>query len=207
MLVRMYASGAACYLITASLMALVPVWLLACCTAPSSCIRGVDAPLTHTEAADHSMRARNTSHTPVVASARGNGAALSDKEKWGIVVMLEAGHTQTAVAKQLGINRNVVGKYWKRYNLTGGVARQPGNGSKAILDTAAEDRVLELLTGGVGISAQDVSNKLHAEGVLPTAVHKSTIIRAAKRAAARAGQKLVVQPGKPWKVKAARTKR
>jgi hypothetical protein len=153
------------------------------------------------------MRARNVKEAAVLDCARRHGAALSDKEKWGIITMMEAGNTQMAVAAKLGINRNVVGKYWQRYQTTGGVARQPGSGRKPILDTAAEDKVLEMVTGSDSPSAEDVSKQLHVEGVTPHAVNRSTIIRAAQRAAGRAGQKLWVQRGKPAKAMTADTKK
>jgi DNA-binding CsgD family transcriptional regulator len=152
------------------------------------------------------MRARNVKEAAVLASARQNGAALSDKDKWAIIHMMEAGHTQSAVAQQLNINRNVVSKYWQRYNSTGGVARQPGSGRKPIIGTAAEDKALELVTGSDSLSAEDAGKQLHAEGVLPHAVHRTTIIRAAHKAARRTREKLWVQRGKPPKAMTVATK-
>lgn len=153
------------------------------------------------------MRVRNVKEAAVFASTRQNGAALSDKEKWGIINMMEAGHTLAAVARTLNINRNVVSKYWRRFLSTGGVARQPSSGSRSILDAAAQDRALELVTGKDSPSAMDVGKQLHTEGVLPRAVHKSTIIRAVHMAAKRAGEKLWVQRGKPPKAMTAATKK
>jgi hypothetical protein len=153
------------------------------------------------------MHTRNILKAAVKPPARGNGAALSDEQKWGIIHKMHAGLTQKAVADSLGINRNVASKYWKRYNDTGGVARQPGSGRKAIVTRDAEDRAMELVTGSDSLSAEIAGQQLHAEGVLPRAVHRTTIIRAAHRAAKRTGEKLWVQRGKPPKAMTAATKK
>jgi transposase len=153
------------------------------------------------------MHTRNILKAAVKPPARGNGAALSDEQKWGIIHKMRAGLTQKAVADSLGINRNVASKYWKRYNDTGGVARQPGSGRKAIVTRDAEDRAMELVTGSDSLSAEIAGQQLHAEGVLPRAVHRTTIIRAAHRAAKRTGEKLWVQRGKPPKAMTAATKK
>ena len=153
------------------------------------------------------MRTRNVKEAAVLASTRQNGAALSEGEKWGIITCIKQGLTQRAVAAEFDVSRKVVGKYWRRFNATGGVARQPGSGRKPILDSAAEDHVLKLVTGSDSPSATDVSKQLHVEGVTTRAVHRNTIIRAAQRAAGRAREKLWVQRGKPAKAMTADTKK
>jgi transposase len=152
------------------------------------------------------MHTRNILKAAVQAPARGNGAALSDEQKWGIIHTIKAGHTQKGVADSFGISRNVVGKYWKRYNATGGVARQPGSGRKPIVNRDVEHKAMELVTGSDSLSADNAGKQLHAEGELLRAVHRTTIIRAAHRAAKRTGEKLWVQRSKPPKAMTTATK-
>jgi transposase len=110
------------------------------------------------------------------------------------------------VADELGVSRNTVYKWWRRFKATGEVNRKPGSGRKRLIDQQTEDMVLDIIAGSDSHSADQASKHLHAEGVLPHLVHRSTIIRAARRAAQRSGEKLWVQRGKPPKAMTEGTK-
>lgn len=120
---------------------------------------------------------------------------------------MRKGNTVTCVADTIGVSRNTVSKWWRRYNATQCVSRKRGSGRKRLIDPATEDQVLDLITSSGSHSADQASKQLCAEGVLMHPVHRSTIIRAARRAAKRSGDKLWVQRGKPPKAMTAATRK
>jgi hypothetical protein len=75
-----------------------------------------------------------------------------------------------------------------------------------VLSQEGEKAALSMLSSGQCRSAKQVSQCLKAEGVIERVLHKSTVIRAAQRAAAAIGQELWVQRGKPPKAMTKATK-
>lgn len=134
------------------------------------------------------------------------GAAILDDTKWAIVHLMRAGNTVSYTADTFRVSRNTVTKWWHRYIATNSVSRKPGSGRKRLIDLSTEDRVLNIITDSDSPSADQASKQLCAEGVLPHPVHRSTVIRAARRAANRSGEKLWVQRGKPPKAMTAATR-
>jgi transposase len=129
----------------------------------------------------------------------GRGAVLSDEKIWGIVHYMREGHSVTDTARRVGCDRKAVYKWWRRH--TAGEAMKPAirSGRKRALDAAAEEHVLDMLTETDGVSADQASKHLCAEGLTPVPLHKATVINAARRAAVRTGKKLWVRRGKPPK--------
>jgi hypothetical protein len=72
-------------------------------------------------------------------------------------------------------------------------------GRKRMFTEASEQLALDMLTDGDGSSAEQVSKRLRADKVTTRSVHKTTAIRAARRAAARQDKKLWVRKGQPPK--------
>lgn len=64
-----------------------------------------------------------------------------------------------------------------------------------------------MLKGRGSWGAEGVARALHAEGFTPAKVHKTTVIRAARREAESRGRSLIVRRGKPDKELSDRTKR
>jgi hypothetical protein len=89
------------------------------------------------------------------------------------------------------------------------VADKRKSASKRVLSGAGERAALSHLSSGECSSAQQVGQRLKQEGFTNRVLHKSTIIRAARRAAAAIGKKLWVQRGRPPKgmTKATKQKR
>lgn len=112
---------------------------------------------------------------------------------------MREGLSVSDTARRVGCDRKAVYKWWRRHNA--GVAMTPANrsGRKRALDAAAEERVLDMLTEADGVSADQASKRLCAEGLTPVPLHKATVIKAARRAAVRTGKKLWVQRGQPPK--------
>lgn len=64
---------------------------------------------------------------------------LSQEFKWRAVERMEAGQTQSEVARWLEINRNVVSKLWRKFQETGTVSWTPGQG-RPRSTTPSQDR-------------------------------------------------------------------
>lgn len=135
------------------------------------------------------------------------GKSLSDRNKWAIVECMEAGWTASATARHVGCTRHTVYNWWQRYRQTNNVHDRAKTGRKRLFSQVAEERSFELLSDGDGNTADEVSKRLCTEGLVPNTVHKSCVIRAARRAAARAELKLWCQRGKPAKAMTAATKK
>jgi transposase len=129
----------------------------------------------------------------------GGGAVISDEKIWGIVHHMRQGFSVADTARQLQVSRTTVYKWWSCYTSSKAMSAAPRTGRKCAFSDAVEEQVLDMLTKHDGVSADQASKRLCAEGVTPKPVHKSTIIRAARRAAQRTGKKLWVQRGKPPK--------
>lgn len=119
---------------------------------------------------------------------------------------MQQGAKVSHIAKRIGCSRGTVYKWWQRYQSTNAVMVRTRSGRKRVLTQSTEQRVVDLLTGSDSKTADEVAQLLLAEGVTPHKVHKTTVIRAARRASKRTGEKIWVQTGKPPKEMTAATK-
>lgn len=115
-------------------------------------------------------------------------------------------HSIRSTAEQAGCSVEAVRRWWERHQATGKVHTVKNTGSKRVLSEAAEEAALNMLTSAEGSSAHEVSTRLREEGFVARTLHKTTIIRAARRAAKRRGAKLWVKRGKPPKAMTTTTK-
>jgi DDE superfamily endonuclease/Homeodomain-like domain len=111
----------------------------------------------------------------------------------------QQGFTRTEIAHRVGCSLPTVRKWLQRHNNKEPMTIAPKSGRKRVLTEASEQLVLNMLTDGNGSSAQQVSKQLCADQVTTRSVHKTTLIRAAKRAASRQDKKLWVRKGQPFK--------
>ena len=136
--------------------------------------------------------------------ARGTMIRLTAKKKWTIIHSMESTHNISRTAREVGCGLRTVKRWWERFKFTGGVACKRSPGRKPILshDAAAHDAAtlaLQLMTQQGNHGANEAARHQAAAGGAPKVVHKSTLIRAARKAAQQQGQKLVAVQGKPPK--------
>lgn len=131
---------------------------------------------------------------------------ISEHDRWAIVHHLREGWSIRAISKRLQLPHSTVHKWRQRFQSTNDVKPLPKTGRKRVFDEAAEQRAFDLLTTMDTCNAQSVGSRLKVEGVIAHPVHRSTVVRAARRAARRVGEKLWCQRGKPPKAMTAATK-
>jgi DDE superfamily endonuclease len=126
-------------------------------------------------------------------------APLTPEMKYGIVAAMKESNNVSAAARAVGCSRGAARRWWTRYLQTGGVDSKGGAGRKPLLSSKAAEAALDLLLRDETDGAADVARHLAAAKVVDKVVHKSTVIRAARRAAEEQGNKLWVRRGKPTK--------
>lgn len=132
-------------------------------------------------------------------SRDGPGSRLSDAFRWLLIFTMQQYQNITQTAKHIGCSRGTVSKWWGFYQATGTVTKANQRAPRRQLSEEGERAALSMLTSGQGSSAEQVSLRLKQEGYVSRVLHKATVIRAARRAAAAMGKKLWVQKGKPPK--------
>lgn len=134
---------------------------------------------------------------------------LTDQERLRIVLEFEKGRSMGDLAKALKHCPKTLRRWINRYKATGVLQCAKPSGRKTKLSASAADAAKDLLVKGQPGGARAVARQLVQLGLTPAIVHKTTIIRHAKAAAARDGTSLEVQRGKPRQglTKASRTKR
>lgn len=104
---------------------------------------------------------------------------LSDEIRYSIIAYWKQGMSERSIATTLEIHRSIVQRWIKRYRTTGTVSVGHGGRSPVLSDEAAA-RVVQLLVDE-GSNADKAAQQLYNEGLAPRRVHKTTIIRAARR--------------------------
>lgn len=134
-----------------------------------------------------------------IAQNNATGKSLPVHKIGAIIHMLSEGQSVAKVANTLKVSRDAVYKHWRKHVNAVVAPRLNKRGRKQLFSQEQEDHILELLTSSDSNSADQVGNLLVLNNVVSSKPHKSTIIRAAQRAAKRSGSKLWVQRGKPPK--------
>ena len=133
----------------------------------------------------------------VTKGPKGAMTGLSDERKWRIIFVHERTRSVTKTAQRCKCTRATVRKWVERHNETGTVDAKRSTGRPAAVLGGAGLEAAKLLAGGQHGGAKQVSMALRSQGHTRTAVHKTTLIRAARREAKRAGTPLVVRRGAP----------
>lgn len=112
-----------------------------------------------------------------------------------IVHTYERVGTLKGTARQLNIRVKVVKHWVKRHQATGSVQRAPMKKVKRFMTPAASERAMAYLRepGGTG---DYVARRLFEEGFTAKLLHKTTVVRGAKKHARKLGQRLRAQTGK-----------
>ena len=122
---------------------------------------------------------------------------LSEERRWRIILVYERIGSVSKTAQECKCTRATVLKWLKRYNETCTVDAKRSPGRPTAVPVGAGLKAAKLLAGGQHGGAKQVAMALQSQGHTRTAVHKTTLIRAARREAKGAGTPLVVRRGPP----------
>ena len=124
---------------------------------------------------------------------------LDEVEKQSIIATYKACNNITTTAAQHGICRKTARHCINQWSLEGTLENKPSTGRKSALSKAAAQRASDLLDDGEEGGANQVAKKLVAERLAPKVVHRSTLIRAARKAAKSEGCQMKATKGPPPK--------
>ena len=122
---------------------------------------------------------------------------LSEERKWSIIFAFKRTGSVSTTARECKCTRTTVLKWLKRYNETRTVVAKRSTGRPPAVPVGAGLKAARLLAGGQHGGAKQVSMALQSQGHTRTPVHKTTLIRAARREAQGAGTPLVARRGAP----------
>jgi len=130
---------------------------------------------------------------------------LSVERRWAIVAHWKSLGTPQLVASVLKLRLKVVRRWVERYQSSGGVDELRKSGRRPVINAAAAEHAHDLLLSGDKGFSGAVAYELHAAGLTPRVMHRTTVARAAHRVALARGEKLVILRGKPSKQLSAAT--
>lgn len=120
------------------------------------------------------------------------------ERRWRIVTFMKSsGGDVDFAAKHTPCSKKLVRRWWQRYCSTGSVEDAKRCGRPVLLSAAESKRALGKLLQAGSSGAGDVAHQLAAAGVTDKVLHKTTIIRAARRAARAKGKKLLAKKSAP----------
>lgn len=125
--------------------------------------------------------------------------ATPESKRLAIIAAFQRHRTFKGTAAELGIHRNAVRTWIRRWRNQGTVAVAKKTGRKKTVSPAAAEKALELLLSNEFTGSDHVARELHTQGVTPVKVHKTTVIRAAKEVAKGRGDPIRALVGKPCK--------
>jgi len=120
-------------------------------------------------------------------------------QRWGIVHSWKRLQSIPATAAEQKCPLRTARRWVNRYLATDGVLDLQRSGRKPVMKSAARGRTLEMLMAGQHGGAAGVSHALREEGLTNRLLHKTTVIRIAKREAQRRGFKIRALVGSPRK--------
>ena len=124
---------------------------------------------------------------------------METDKRWAIVHAWQECQSFRHVAKQLGHSKNTVKHWVHHYQEHGNVENDKRTGRKPALDDDGAKAALTLLLSDKHGTASEVARVIHAQGKSNTLLHKSTIIRHARKAAKNEGKPIRVVRGLPSK--------
>ncbi len=107
------------------------------------------------------------------------------------------------VANRHGVDRRTVKAYVEQKQKHGSLQLVRTRQRKKLVSQAAAQAAVELLTSGENGTCKSVAEVLHDKGLISRVVHRTTVAKAAKAAAAAAGVRLRVERGRPKRALAA----
>lgn len=134
-------------------------------------------------------------------------AYTSDEDRWAIIAAWRKHRNISTVARVLGKSRGVVRRWIRRYEETGNVKHGKSTGRKPALAGDAAEKALELMVSQHSPGSEGVAQQLKAMGITSKKLHKSTIIRTARKVAKSQGAPIYPDRGKPSKRLTAATKK
>jgi len=124
---------------------------------------------------------------------------LTIRERWRIVELQESKWSQKRIARECKCSLQAVRRWIRRHKETGTVDDRPKTGRTPVLTHEQAEGALKHLISGQFAGAAHVATHLRHAKITPMTLHKSTIIRHAKKAARSDGDKLKVRRGRPPK--------
>jgi hypothetical protein len=101
------------------------------------------------------------------------------------------------VAARHGVDRRTVKAYVEQHKKHGSLQLERTRQRKKLISPAAAQAAVELLIDGEHGTCHSVAELLHDKGLIDRVVHRTTLAKAAKAAAAAAGIRLRVERGRP----------
>ena len=124
-------------------------------------------------------------------------SVLSDEKRLHLVIAYKRNKSVSQTARECKCSRPTVRRWLKRYEETALVNAKRSSGRRASVPVGIGRVAADMLASGQHGGAKQVSMALWNEGRTKTAVHKTTLIRAARRESKEAGTSLVVRRGPP----------
>lgn len=124
---------------------------------------------------------------------------LSDEQRWAIVFAWKETNNIRATASRCGVKETTAARWVRRYKATGDVRANKSTGRKRALDDTGDAKALTLLLSEECGHAAAAAQELVSQGITANKVAKTTLVRAAKRAAFAEGKPIRVHRGKPVK--------
>jgi transposase len=121
----------------------------------------------------------------------------SEEQRWSIIATWKQLRNITATAKAVGTSRKAVRRWVQRYAETSSVAPKPKPGRPQSLTAAGAETAHNLLLSEDSTGAAHVAQQLHHQGISGAVLHKATIIRHARRVAAKKGVPIRAARGRP----------
>ncbi len=134
---------------------------------------------------------------------------LSEEKKYELLAAYKKHQNAVKVARECGVHKKTVRKWVKHHAQYGNMVVRNSTGRKKALTPEAATLAVDLLLDQKFGTTSSVAAELYKQGKTTGTkpVHRTTISRAAKAAAAAAGQPIYVSRGKPIKQLTAATKK
>ena len=124
-------------------------------------------------------------------------AALSGEKRMHLLLAYERTKSVSQTARECKCSRPKFRRWLKRYDDTASVNGKCSSGRRSSVPVGIGPVAANMLASGQHGGAKQVSMAPWNEGRTKTAVHKTTLIRAARRESKEAGTSLVVRRGPP----------
>lgn len=126
--------------------------------------------------------------------------------RWSIITAWKRFNSISQAAEHVKCSYKVAQRWVRKYKATGEVEDAHRSGRKQVLSPLAAEKAYELLLSGQFGGAKMVAMELKAQGYTEAVVHRTTIVRAARRLAELKGTTIHALRGKPKKLLSAATK-
>lgn len=140
---------------------------------------------------------------PLEASGTAGMAHLTEEQAWNVFFTFKELDNKSQTAKECGVSRKcvrqVIARLGEKSDASHAPAPQARRGRPPAMSQEAGDAAFEMLTDKKTGGADSVARALRCQGIVLGRLHKTTVIRHARRAARARGQKLVVRRGAPAK--------